>query len=216
MRTDNEHYARRNDFRLHTVHKELGVHLHVTFPFLINFSLRPDYLSRVFKKARMITVALAGATTGFGLTVLRTFLHLNSSLEPNQRHNFVLLSRFPQPEWSAKGLEVRQISYEDHDQLVSALKDVHTLISLIGGDVSALRNAQTCLLAAARVADVKRFAPSEYAGMGYEGIDLYAASKAHVWTLCLAAKQETGMEVGKVRRRARRKRWLGCAPGISF
>ncbi|KAI6878800.1 hypothetical protein KC360_g6746 [Hortaea werneckii] len=145
----------------------------------------------------MVTVALAGATTGFGLTVLRTFLHLNSSLEPNRRYNFVLLSRSPQPEWSAKGLEVRQISYENHTHLVSALKDVHTLISLIGGDVSALRNAQTSLLVAARAADVKRFAPSEYAGMGYEGIDLYAASKAHIWTQCLVAKQETGMEVSR-------------------
>ncbi|KAI6860979.1 hypothetical protein KC338_g6753 [Hortaea werneckii] len=145
----------------------------------------------------MVTVALAGATTGFGLTVLKTFLHLNSSLNPAQQHKIILLSRFPQPEWSAKGLEVRQISYEDHAQLVSALEGVHTLISLIGGDVSALRNAQASLLAAARVADVKRFAPSEYAGMGYEGIDLYAASKAEIWKRCLAAKHETGMEVAR-------------------
>ncbi|KAI6904438.1 hypothetical protein KC318_g8080 [Hortaea werneckii] len=145
----------------------------------------------------MVTVALAGATTGFGLTVLKTFLHLNPSLKPDQQHNFILLSRSPQPEWNTKGLEVRQVSYENHSQLVSALKGVHTLISLIGGDVSALRNAQASLLAAARAADVKRFAPSEYAGMGYEGIDLYAFSKAEVWTQCLAAKQETGMEVAR-------------------
>lgn len=145
----------------------------------------------------MVTVALAGATTGFGLTVLKTFLHLNSSLKPDQRHKFILLSRSPQPEWSAKGVGVRQISYEDHDQLVSTLKGVHTLISLIGGDVSALRNSQASLLAAARVADVKRFAPSEYAGIGYEGIDLYSSSKAEIWTQCLVAKQETGMEVAR-------------------
>ncbi|KAI7264819.1 hypothetical protein KC345_g8714 [Hortaea werneckii] len=145
----------------------------------------------------MVTVALAGATTGFGLTVLKTFLHLNSSLNPDQQHKIILLSRSPQPEWNARGLEIRQISYEDHAQLVSALKGVHTLISLIGGDVSALRNAQASLLAAARDADVKRFAPSEYAGIGYEGIDLYAASKAHIWKQCLSVKQETGMEVGR-------------------
>ncbi|RMZ01890.1 hypothetical protein D0860_07440 [Hortaea werneckii] len=145
----------------------------------------------------MATVALAGATTGFGLTVLKTFLHLNSSLNPAQQHKIILLSRSPQPEWSAKGLEVRQTSYEDHAQLVSALKGVHTLISLIGGDVSALRYAQASLLAVARVADVKRFAPSEYAGMGYEGIDLYAASKAEIWKQCLSAKHETGMEVAR-------------------
>ncbi|KAI6817503.1 hypothetical protein KC332_g434 [Hortaea werneckii] len=145
----------------------------------------------------MVTVALAGATTGFGLTVLKTFLHLNSSLNPAQQHKIILLSRSSQPEWSAKGLEVRQTSYEDHAQLVSALQGVHTLISLIGGDASALRNAQASLLAAARAADVKRFAPSEYAGLGYEGIDLYAASKAEIWKRCLAAKHETGMQVAR-------------------
>lgn len=117
--------------------------------------------------------------------MLRTFLHHND----NRKHTIVLLSRSAQPELAAKGIDVRPVNYTDHAQLVQALADVHTLISVVGGDTVALLDAQLALIAAAKEAEVKRLAPSEYAGLGYEGIDLYQP-KAEVW----AAAQRSGME----------------------
>ncbi|KAG9952750.1 hypothetical protein KCU85_g1963, partial [Aureobasidium melanogenum] len=122
----------------------------------------------------MKTIALAGATTGFGLTVLDHFL------ESEHPYNLVLLTRSPQPHLSAQGIDVRPIDYSDHDTLVSALQGVHTILSFIGGSATALQDAQLALLSAAKVAGVTRFAPSEYAGKGYDGIDLYLG-KGIVW-----------------------------------
>lgn len=134
----------------------------------------------------MVTVALAGATTGFGLTLLRTFIHLNST-SPKKKHTLILLSRTPQPQFTAQGIQVRPVSYASHTDLVSALRDVHTLLSLIGS--GGILDSQLALIAAAREAGVKRFAPSEFAGHGYEGVDLYAP-KAAVWE----ATRKSGME----------------------
>ena len=73
-----------------------------------------------------------------------------------------------------------------HAQLVAALNGVHTLLATIGGSGAAMRDAQLALIPAAIETGVQRFAPSEYAGMGYTGIDLYAP-KADVWAACQAA-----------------------------
>jgi hypothetical protein len=118
----------------------------------------------------MVTVALAGATSGFGLTMLRTFHHIN-----NGKHKLVLLSRSAKPEWTAKGIDVRPVD--------------HTLLSVIGGSIEAMRDSQLKLLTAAQEAGVRRFAPSEYAGQGYDGIDLYQP-KAVVWE----ATRKSGLE----------------------
>lgn len=133
----------------------------------------------------MVVVALVGATTGLGLTILR---HLATS--PTNTHELVLLTRTPQPAWAARGIKVREIDYNSHDSLTAALKDVHTLLSLIGGSLSALRESQLALVAAAKDAGVKRFAPSEFAlkGGAYD-IDLYAG-KREVWD----AVVQSGME----------------------
>ncbi|GIZ37041.1 hypothetical protein CKM354_000050400 [Cercospora kikuchii] len=136
----------------------------------------------------MVIVALAGATTGFGLTMLKTFLHLNKL--NNGEHKLIVLSRSPQPDLSIQDLEVRVTDYNNHAQLVNNLKDVHTILSLIGGgSPEALYSAQVALIKAAVEAGVKRFAPSEYAGRGYEGIDLYEP-KARVWEVV----QQSGLE----------------------
>ncbi|GAB7349707.1 hypothetical protein MBLNU459_g0448t1 [Dothideomycetes sp. NU459] len=119
----------------------------------------------------MVTVALVGATTGFGLTLLRHFLANPGS------HKIVLLSRSPQPALAAQGVDVRPVDYTDHPALVHALSDVHTVLSLAS---TYAEDAQLALLAAAKEAGVRRFAPSEYAGNGYDGIDLYAG-KGRVW-----------------------------------
>ena len=143
----------------------------------------------------MVTVALAGATTGFGLTMLRTFLHLNSH-SPNgpNPHTLILLSRSPKPALTALGVTVRPVDYTNHAQLVAALADVHTLLSVIGGDAQALLHAQLALVAAAKEAGVKRFAPSEYAGRENEMVELYQP-KVEVWEAAKRVSDETGMEV---------------------
>jgi hypothetical protein len=134
----------------------------------------------------MVVVALAGAMSGLGLTVLR---HLASS--PNTNNNtYIILSRAPQPAWTALGLTVRQVDYTSHSSLVSALEGVHTLLSFIGGSASALRDSQLALVAAAVEAGVQRFAPSEFAlrGGGY-GLALYAG-KREVWDAVVASGME--------------------------
>ena len=132
----------------------------------------------------MVTVALAGATTGLGLTVLRHFAANRGN------HSIVLLSRFPQPYWTAQNIYVRTVEYTSHASIVQALNGVHTVLSLIGGSAEALRDSQLALIAAAKEAGVQRFAPSEFAGPGggYE-IDLYAG-KGEVWD----AVKASGME----------------------
>ncbi|KAK3725384.1 hypothetical protein LTR37_000354 [Vermiconidia calcicola] len=131
----------------------------------------------------MVTVALVGASTGFGRTMLMNFLHHNDN-----KHKLVLLSRSEQPELLAQGVDVRPVDYSNHSQLVKALDDVHTVLSLIGGGPPALA-AQLELIKACQEAGVKRFAPSEYAGVSNEGIDLYA-SKKEVWE----ATKTSGLE----------------------
>ena len=133
----------------------------------------------------MVVVALAGATTGFGLTMLHTFLHLNQ----DNRHKIVLLSRSAHPTYAARGVDVRPVDYTNHAELVRALSGVDTLLSTIGGSLEGLLNAQLALIAAAKEAGVRRWAPSEYAGSTYEGVDLYAP-KATVWE----ATTKSGLE----------------------
>lgn len=133
----------------------------------------------------MPVVALAGAMTGLGLTVLR---HLASSASTS--HTYVVLSRSPQPAWTARGITVREADYTSHSSLVQALDGVHTIVSFIGGSASALRNSQLALVAAAQEAGVKRFAPSEFAlkGGSYD-VDLYAG-KREVWEAVVASGME--------------------------
>jgi hypothetical protein len=134
----------------------------------------------------MVTVALAGATTGLGLTILR---HL--SFSPTNTHTIVLLSRSPQPTWTARGVLVREVDYDSLASLTAALAGVHTVVSLIGGSATALRDGQLALVAAAKQAGVKRFAPSEFSlrGGGY-GLDLYAG-KREVWDAVVASGMES-------------------------
>lgn len=133
----------------------------------------------------MVTVALAGASSGFGRTMLLTFLRNNK----DNRHKFIVLGRSKNAELAALGVDVRPVDYNDHEQLVQALQGVHTVLSTIGGDVDAIKNAQLALVPAMVEAGVKRFAPSEYAFPKYEEIDLYAG-KVAVWE----ATKKSGLE----------------------
>lgn len=135
----------------------------------------------------MVTVALAGASTGLGKTFVQTFMHLNA--QTTSPHTLVVLSRRPDPALTAKGISVRVVDYENHSSLVQALQGVHTLLPLIGGGSDTIRDTQLALLQAARDAGCVRFAPSEYAGQGYEGVDLYAGKRD-----VFAAVKASGLE----------------------
>lgn len=63
------------------------------------------------------------------------------------------------------------------------------MLPLIGGSGSIIRTTQLALLKAAQEAGCKRFAPSEYAGQGYEGVDMYAG-KAEVFEAVKASGLE--------------------------
>lgn len=122
-----------------------------------------------------------------GRTMLQTFMHLNKTL--TNPHKIILLSRSPNQDLTAQGIDVRPVDYKNHSALVRALSNVDTLLSVIGGSADAIRDAQMALIRAAEETGVRRFAPSEYAGNGYEGVELYA-SKIPVWEAAKKSKME--------------------------
>ena len=132
----------------------------------------------------MVKVALAGATgSGLGATIL-------SAIIDTRKHDVVVLSRSPNPSLTAKGVEVRPVSYTDHASLTSALRGVHTVLSTIGSfNANDMRDSQLAIIAAAKEAGVKRFAPSEFAIREYQDWDFYAG-KIPVWK----AAKASGME----------------------
>lgn len=130
----------------------------------------------------MVKVALAGASSGLGLSILQ-------AIRATNKHTLMLLSRHAQPSLSTLGIAVHPVTYTDHAHLVRLLRGVHTLISTIATFDSSLLTTQLALLAAAKEAGVKRFAPSEYAGASNEGVDGYAYKEA-VWEAVRASGLE--------------------------
>ncbi|KAH7049443.1 hypothetical protein B0J12DRAFT_105412 [Macrophomina phaseolina] len=92
------------------------------------------------------------------------------------------------------GAEVRHIDYTSAESLTAALTDIHTVISVLKVPGPAFATVQINLLNAARVAGVRRFAPSEFGLGAPERVDVTAA-KARVWEACL----ESGLEVARFR-----------------
>ena len=129
----------------------------------------------------MVKVALAGATgSGLGATIL-------SAILDTHKHDVVVLSRSPNPSLTAKGVQVRPVSYTDHASLTAALHDVHTVLSTIGSfNKDEMRDSQLAVIAAAKEAGVKRFAPSEFAIREYQDWDFYAG-KIPVWEAAKAS-----------------------------
>ena len=131
----------------------------------------------------MVKVAVAGATGALGSTIL-------SAILDTRKHQVVVLSRNPNPTLSAKGVQVRPVSYTDHASLTAALQGVHTVLSLIASyNRDEMRDSQLAIIAAAKEAGAKRFAPSEFAIRDYRDWDLYAG-KIPVWE----ATKASGME----------------------
>lgn len=136
----------------------------------------------------MPTIAIAGASTGFGKTLLLNFCHLKKYYNTKD-YKFVVLTRSANAELTSLGVDVRPVDYTNHSQLVSALKGVHTILCAIGGSADIMRDTQLALIAAATEAGVRRFAPSEYAGRSNSEVKLY-----HGKDDVLAALRTSGLE----------------------
>ncbi|KAI9873543.1 MAG: hypothetical protein M1830_000294, partial [Pleopsidium flavum] len=73
-------------------------------------------------------------------------------------HQFILLSRAPKPQLTARGWQVIVVDYTDQNGLRFKLAGVDTVISTVSG------NAQLALIDAAASVQVRRFAPAEFEG----------------------------------------------------
>ena len=133
----------------------------------------------------MVVVAIIAPTSNIGS-------HLVQAIQ-NTQHRLVTISRSPQPELSAKGIPTHVATYlpDGHATLVDFLKaqKVHTIISGIWS-LTGHVESHLAVLAAAKEAGVRRFAPSEWAVPVYRTIGLYAM-KLDVWQECL----NSGLEV---------------------
>ncbi|KAJ9604943.1 hypothetical protein H2200_010332 [Cladophialophora chaetospira] len=133
----------------------------------------------------MVVVAIVAPTSNIGS-------HLVQAIQ-NTQHGLVTISRSPQPELSAKGIPTHVATYlpDGHAALVAFLKaqKVDTIISCIWSLTGHVQS-QLAVLAAAKEAGVRRFAPSEWAVPVYQTIGLYAM-KLDVWQVCLSS----GLEV---------------------
>jgi nucleoside-diphosphate-sugar epimerase len=121
----------------------------------------------------MVTVAIAGGTTGIGSNVVRETLATN-------KHRVVVLSRSERPALEEKGVLVRVVDYGSAQSLETALQGVHTVISCIWSFGPDFETSQLALLKAAENAGVKRFVPSDWATDHYGSVRAYAA-KGTVW-----------------------------------
>ena len=110
----------------------------------------------------------------------------------------VILSRQPSspsstspPEQARYGAQIRHVDYSSHSSLVSALRDVETVICVTKIPGPDWAPQQIRLLEAAAAAGVKRFAPSEFeAGPAAVGLVDVTAQKMAVWAACLKSGLE--------------------------
>lgn len=130
----------------------------------------------------MVHVAIVGASSGFGRTLLYHFVEQG-------KHQITVLSRSANSSSSPHSVAVKAVDYDSHSSLVSALQGVHTVIITLASYDDSFRTSQLNVLAAAKEVGVRRIAPSEYALTGYGGIDLYKP-KAAVWE----AVKQSGLE----------------------
>ncbi|KAM0459977.1 hypothetical protein ACHAO4_002103 [Trichoderma viride] len=130
----------------------------------------------------MVTVAVAGGNSTIASNIINAIL-------ASKKHQLVVLSRSPQPDLETRGVVVRIVDYASHEQLTKALEGVHTVLSCIWTFDSVVLTSQLALLAAAKEAKVKRFAPSEWAVPEYDKVTYYESKKG-VWE----AVKKSGLE----------------------
>ena len=107
------------------------------------------------------TIVVAGGTGGIGR-------HVVDGIAATKKYIVKVFTRqgsSSSSKLTTEGVEVIAVDYFDHESLVKELQGVHTVIvCLISMDNSSV-HAQLNLLAACLAAKVKRFAPSEWAGV---------------------------------------------------
>lgn len=130
----------------------------------------------------MVTVAIAGGTTGIGSNVVREIL-------ATKKHRVVVLSRSERPALEEKGVSVSLVDYSSAQSLETALQGVHTVISCIWSYGPDFGTSQLALLKAAEDAGVKRFVPSDWGTDHYGSVNAYAA-KTTVWNAVKASGLE--------------------------
>lgn len=120
-------------------------------------------------------IVIAGGTGSVGQNIVDAILATG-------KYSVIVFSRRESPSLVAKGVSVISVDYSNHNQLVQALQDVHTVISCIADLNESCRDSQLALLKAALAAGVKRFAPSEWAGPSEKNtiIELYTKNKKPV------------------------------------
>jgi hypothetical protein len=141
-------------------------------------------------------VAVAGGTSPTLGTAIVNALAESTTCTP------VILSRLnqggqqPQTKTSSSGIpiSIRYVEYNNTTSLVNALRDVHTVISVIKIPGPDWATYQINLLNAATQAGVKRFAPSEFEqGALADGKVDIIGFKLPVWESC----KESGLEVAR-------------------
>jgi hypothetical protein len=134
---------------------------------------------------QMKKVVIAGGTGNVGRNIVDAII-------ATDKYSVVVFSRQESSNQTIKDVTVISVDYNDHSQLVTALQNVHTVISCIADMNDACRDAQLALLKASVEAGVKRFLPSEWAGPSEKNtaIDLYTKNKKPV----VDAVKKSGIE----------------------
>lgn len=136
----------------------------------------------------MVKVAVAGGTSP---TLGRSIV---SAIAQTSNEAIILTRKSPNAPTTKYGAKVRQVDYTDHKSLVAALRDVHTVISVLKIPGPEWATYQINLLHAAKEAGVKRFAPSEFENgpLADWRVDILAL-KPGVWKEC----EQSGLECAR-------------------
>ncbi|KEF51152.1 uncharacterized protein A1O9_12766 [Exophiala aquamarina CBS 119918] len=141
----------------------------------------------------MVLVAVAG---GSSPTLGRSIV---TAILATGKHEGVILSRkrldATEAPASLYGAPVIYVDYGSKEQLASALKDVHTLISVLKiADPKDMINQHLNLLEACIAANVSRFAPSDWSlgPLSHSQVDLLA-NKDELWKVCAHVAEKYGI-----------------------
>ena len=125
-----------------------------------------------------LIIVVAGGTGGIGR-------HIVDGITATQKYTVKIFTRqgsSSSSKLNIKDVEIVPVDYSNHALLVKELQGVHTVIVTLISDEESSLHAQLNLLNACLEAKVKRFAPSEWAGISEENtvIDLYRELKVPI------------------------------------
>ncbi|KAF7560406.1 hypothetical protein G7046_g3741 [Stylonectria norvegica] len=116
----------------------------------------------------MVKVAVAGGSGELAREVV-------DALVATKKHEITILARSNPSKDLTPGVSWRAVDYGDEENLVEALRGIHTVLSFINQPVAELENSsQKLLIDACISAGVKRFAPSDH---GKEDLPFWSAKK---------------------------------------